>query len=261
MAEKQEKVPAVVSVLGFVVGAISTFAVSSLSQSPSLFAAVVGGICGAGAVDPHESVFEEIGWAHVALFVMIYIGILSLGPWDDDSFMLAALWFLGNVLLAAAIGGYAGGLVFKLWKALVPRRFRDHLKPQEPLPAKWMAENEEKIPEVVYFLGLVAGAISAYAVAEWLNWPLAQSAAFLGGLAGFFGVAQRESIFRALAEILAGVGCMSITIAIIAIIIALLPGLPDWVAEIALLLMLTIFAIVGWFTGVLVFNLWKAIAR
>lgn len=119
MEEGQEKIHAVVYVLGVVAGAISTYAVTSLSQSPSLFTAVVGGFFGGAGVDQHESVFEEFGWAHVALFFMIYIAIQSAGPWDDDPFMLAVLWFFRNVLVAVPIGAYAGALVFKLWKALV----------------------------------------------------------------------------------------------------------------------------------------------
>ena len=119
--EKQEKIPAVVVVLGVVVGAISGFAVASLHPSPSLFAALVGGVCGGGAVDLHESIFKDIGWAHAAVLYAFYISILSLGPfeWEDDPDVLAFLWFLGNVLLPAVIGGFAGGLVSKLWKALV----------------------------------------------------------------------------------------------------------------------------------------------
>lgn len=248
MAENGEKIPAVVYVLGVVVGAISAYAVASLGQSPSPLAAVLGGLCAFGAADPHESVFEEFGWAHVALFFVIFIALLLMDP-EEDPFLLAVGWVVGNVLLAAAIGGLAGELVFKLWKALVPLRFRDPLKPQEPLPAMWMAEKEAKIPEVVYFLGGVVGAISTYAVAsEWLNLPPAELPAVIGGVAGFFAVAERESIFRALVWALLAAASTAISI-------ALLPESLLWI------IVITVPLFVGRFTGALVFNLWKAHGR
>ena len=115
---------------------------------------------------------------------------------------------------------------------------------------KWMAEKEEKIPEVVYFLGFVVGAISSYAVAS--EWPYllpAPGAAIWGGLAGWGGVYQRESIFRTLVWVLPVAGCWWI-------IITLLPVLRFWWVPI-----LMVPTIVGAFAGVLVCNLWKAFVR
>lgn len=255
MAQKEEKIPAVVYVLGIGLGAMSAYAVASLSQSPSLVAAVLGGLCGLGGVDPDESFIKKFGWAHAAVFFMISIGILlSVGPGEDDPFWLAVAWFLGNILLPVFVGGFAGELVFKLCCGLGGSRKRK---------GERMADKEEEIPQVIYFLGFVVGAISVYAVvsyavaSQWLPPFSPRAFVFVGGLAGYGAVYQRVGIFRFLLVALPVAGCWWIAIALLPVLLpATEPVLEFWAF---LLSMIPVAA--GALAGVLVFNLWKALAR
>lgn len=109
-----------------------------------------------------------------------------------------------------------------------------------------MPEEEEKIPAVVYLLGLLVGAISAFAVVPaWLNQTLA---AVFGGVFGAVGVGLRESIFRTI------VSALYIAVGI-SIIDALFPAARPVVAN------LSIPAVVGGVAGMFVFNVWKALGR